>query len=183
MSQRDINKIRDVGFYGERMAEMHFLEHGFNVAWPVVTDGTDFIAYDHGQTWQIQVKTMVGGQKRIDLRQRNRRTLKYAATPYQYIDAFIGIDMHDSSIHVIPAWIPMPGQLTLNGMPVTTASVLRMPKLNCFLDAHSCDTTCDKCHPHLQALSATDRDGIVALMSRSIWAAKYRGKRKGRRGQ
>ena len=66
MSRRDINKIRDVGFYGERMAEMHFLEHGFNVAWPVVTDGTDFIAYDHGQTWQIQVKTMVGEHKRID---------------------------------------------------------------------------------------------------------------------
>ena len=183
MSLRDTNKIRDIGLYGERMAEMHLLEQGFNVAWPVVADGTDFIAYDHGRTWQIQVKTMAGHQKRIDLRNRHRRTLHNRPDAYEYIDAFMGIDLHLGSVHVIPSWIPLPGQLSLTGMPQTSAGVLLMPKLNCFLDAHSCDKTCDECNPHLQALSATDRVGIVALMSRSILAAKYRGKRKGRRGQ
>jgi hypothetical protein len=44
MSQRDINKLRDVGKYGERLAELHLMEHGFNVAWPIVPDGTDLIA-------------------------------------------------------------------------------------------------------------------------------------------
>lgn len=188
MSQRDINKLRDAGLYAERLVELKLFEHGFNVAWPAVTDGTDLIAYDEGVTWQVQVKCCYGTQQRIDTRHRDTRKNdkqhpKRIGAPYKYIDAFIGVSLLTDQFHVIPTWLPIPGQLSIKGLPETSPDVMRCPELHCFLDAHTCDTTCDKCLPHLQAMSATDREGLLALISRCLWVAKKCGKRKGRRGQ
>ena len=183
MSQRDINKLRDVGLYAERLAEMHLFEHGFNVAWPSAIDGTDLIAYDKGVTWQVQVKSCHGENQRIDTRPRNQKELRRrSCETYQYIDTFIGVNLKTDAIHVMPTWLPLPGQLSIKDLPPISANVLRCPELHCLLDAHTCDKTCKKCRPHLQAMSATDREGLLALIARCHWVAKC-GKRKGRRGQ
>ena len=184
MSQRDINKLRDVGLYAERLVELRLFEHGFNVAWPSAVDGTDLIAYDKGVTWQVQVKSCIGEQQRIDTRPRKEKArTRNSQETYEYIDTFIALNLKTNQFYVLPAWLPLPGQMTIKGMPETSPDVMRCPALRCFLDAHTCDTTCKKCRPHLQALSATDREGLLALISRCLWVAKNCGKQKGRRGQ
>ena len=188
MSQGDINKLRDVGLYAERLAELSLFENGFNVAWPVVTDGTDMIAYDKGVTWQVQVKSCHGKQQRIDVRNRNPRAHidnpTFRGRTYEYIDTFIAVNLATNEVYTMPAWIPLPGQITIKGMTPISPDVMRCPELHCLLGAHTCDKTCNKCRPHLQAMSATDREGLLALISRCLWVSKkYRGKQKGRRGQ
>jgi len=187
MSQRDINKLRDAGLYAERLVELRLFEHGFNVAWPAVVDGTDLIAYDEGVTWQLQVKCCYGTQQRIDTRHRNTRknenNPKKRGTPYKFIDAFVGVSLLTNRMHVIPTWLPVPGQISIKDLPETSPDVMRCPALHCLLDAHTCDTTCNQCRPHLQAMSATDREGLLALISRCLRVAKNCGKQKGRRGQ
>ena len=185
MSRRDISKLRDVGQYAERLVELKLFEYGVNVAWPSAVDGTDLIAYDKGVTWQVQVKSCSGKQQRVDTRARShKKEGGDNKTGYEYIDTFFAVNLATDQFYVIPTWIPLPGQLTVKGMPETSPELMRCPPLTCLLDAHTCDTTCDKCRPHLQAMTATDREGLLALISRCLWVAKHHSdKQKGRRGQ
>jgi hypothetical protein len=158
------------------------MEHGFNVAWPIVPDGTDLIAYDKGKTWQIQVKCLTGEHQRIDTRGRFAKQKVSSKEDYKYIDIFMAINLVNEKIHVLPTWIQLPEQFSVKFLLETSADLIRLPQLPCLLGAHSCDKTCNKCRPHLQAMSATDREGLLALISRSHRATK-RSKQKGRRGQ
>ena len=130
------------------------------------------IAYDKGVTWQVQVKSCHGKQQRIDVRNRNPRAHidnpTFRGRTYEYIDTFIAVNLATNEVYTMPAWIPLPGQITIKGMTPISPDVMRCPELHCLLDAHTCDTTCNKCRPHLKAMSATDRkDYLLSYLGAS----------------
>ena len=74
------NQLAEIGTL---IIQRKLLEEGFNVASPLVTDGTDLIAYDHGRCWQLQIKTTNG--RRVDLRwgSSSRRTDRFTDHHFQ----------------------------------------------------------------------------------------------------
>ena len=157
-----------IGEVGALKAQLHLLEHGFNVAMPLVPDGTDMLAYDRGLVWQLQVKTITdaGSTHYVDFRPtRIRRTTGWQER-YQYIDAYIVCDLDGGRIWTIASsWTPPGGQLSVKALPQISAGILRHLPINCEA-RHPWPGTCAECKRCNAAMSASDSAGVRTLLNR-----------------
>lgn len=177
-----------VGEAGTLLCQHHLIMHGFNVAVPVVPDGTDLLAYDRGRVWQIQVKTTedCSAGKRFDLRDRPRlgraRPIRRSKR-YQYIDAFMFACLSTRSIWCVPRLL-IEGRcnISLFGLPQLSAEILRHQPFTKFPEAvHPCRMHGNLWAPDVEMLPVSTRECVVALMRRGgSYPQAERLKRKGR---
>lgn len=151
---------------GSLIVQRKLLEAGFNVASPLVTDGTDLIAYDHGRCWQIQVKTT--NRNKIDLRwsSSSRRTDRFTDR-YLYIDVFALVSPDNEQFGFIPAEL-LDRQRTIRTaqFPAISADVLRHQPITCGKDLHSWPRCCRECTRRHALLCESDREKIAAFLGR-----------------
>lgn len=148
------------------VVQKHFLERGFNVALPVVQDQTDLVIYDKDLCLQAQVKSVRTNY--VDLREPSNRRKRTHTERYQYVDVFIFCCLQTSRVWVVPSNILRGrGQLKITSYPTITADILRIPTNTCE-GGHSCPADCPECTTYLDAMSASDRPGVMAMLSRSL---------------
>lgn len=156
-----------VGEIGAIKAQLHFLEHGYNIAMPIIPDGTDMIAYDHGCVWQLQIKTVADMQrtKYVDLRPPQPRRSS-SVNRYAYIDAYIVVDLAGDNIWTLPAaWTPPGAQVHMRTLSPISASILRHIPINCD-GLHPWPGSCAECNRCHASMSDADTAGVSTLLNR-----------------
>ena len=167
-SEGSRSKQATIGEQGMLRCQLHLLDHGYNVALPVVPDGTDMVIYDRGQCWQAQVKSI--STDYVDLREPPNRSggRSRKLERYQYVDVFIFCHVTSGNIWCIPsAILKGRGQVKITSYPPISADVIRHTPITCE-DGHSCAKPCDECVDRRAAMTASDRRGIEAFVSRSL---------------
>ena len=155
-----------LGEIGMLVVQQHLLQRGFNVAVPVVQDQTDLVIYDKDICLQAQVKAVRTDY--VDLREPSPRRKRTHQERYQYVDVFAFCCLETSRIWMVPSNILRGrGQLKIRSYPTITADVLRLPTNTCE-GGHSCTAVCPECTSYLDAVSASDRPGVEAMLSRSL---------------
>ncbi len=153
-----------VGEAGTLLCQYHLIMHGFNVAVPVVPDGTDLIAYDQGRAWQLQVKTAEDSRRHQAFDLRGSRK----ANAYQYVDAFLFCCLASQRVWCLPAQL-LEGarRIRLKGLPELPAEILRHQPTKRFPEAvHPCRTPGRRWTPDVEMLPASTRECVAALVRR-----------------
>ena len=157
-----------IGEIGVIKAQLHLLEQGFNVAMPLVPDGTDMLAYDRGVVWQLQIKTItdIESTRYVDFRVPKDRRKKDMPDRYQYIDAYIVCDLTGDRLWTVAAsWTPPGGQMLMSTVTPISAAVLRHLPINCE-GLHPWPGSCAECKRCHAAMPASDRVGVSKLLCR-----------------
>lgn len=153
------------------LCQHHLITCGFNVAVPVVPDGTDLLAYDRGRVWQIQVKTAENCDTThsFDLRCRKAdRSRPGVRMRYAYIDAYMFTCLQSRAIWCLP-WPFVDGarRIRLYGLPQLPAEILRHQPIKQFPEAvHPCRMQGDRWTPDVEMLPASTRECVAALVRR-----------------
>jgi len=173
-----------VGEIGVLKTQLHLLEHGYNVAMPLVPDGTDMLAYDHGMVWQLQIKTItdIDATRYVDFRVPPKRRNSDTPDRYRYVDAYIVCDLTGDRLWTVASsWTPPGGQMLLSTVAPISAAVLRHLPINCEA-LHPWPGNCAECNRCHAAMSASDNEGVSKLLNRGRRrVAKIATNEKGRR--
>jgi hypothetical protein len=160
-----------VGEAGMLLCQHHLITRGFNVAVPVIPDGTDLLAYDRGRVWQIQVKTAedCATMQAFDLRgSRQRRSRLGPRLRYAYVDAYMFTCLRSRTIWCVP-WPFVDGllRIRMTGLPHLPADILRHQPIKQFPEAvHPCRMQGDRWAPDVEMLPVSTRECVAALMRR-----------------
>lgn len=93
---------RVIGEIGVAMAVERLLRAGYLVAFPIVDDGYDLLAFDDRRCWRIQVKATASDKqdhKRIRITKGSRRRERYEASS---VDAFVLVNTRTNVVACIP---------------------------------------------------------------------------------
>lgn len=100
-------KTIEKGYLGQSLVEREFIKHGFNLFKPVLENGkVDLIVEKDNKYFKIQIKTVqqYKNKKSIPVRKISHNMGEYKIKTYSKndIDYFVGVDLEDESLYIIP---------------------------------------------------------------------------------